>query len=405
MMIRLSIPMKPWVKSTIATLISLHLVGGMQVRAADVPVNPVISVQVVDATAGSVPVAGSVAARKSVQFTAQMPGRVLQLAGKEGDRFYANTMLVQLDESELLAQRQIALAQWQAAYGTLQNAQMQYWRRLGSKGSSYGTMGGMGMPAMMDQLFTNPVSKMMGTRNTDRERSADIFAGGVQISQAQQSLAQASAGIQQIDTKIRDARSIAPFDGVIVKKLVEVGDPVQPGQPLLVFEDLTPKQVVVDIPEQQASRLSPGQQLDALVEANGKQKATVTVANIFPSSDPVRHTMRVKFDLSADLAVSAGNYAEVFIPKANTQTGSGKIIMVPGTAIAKRGGLPVIFALDGGQTVEMRFVRPGQILPDGNVIIDYGLTPTDRIVDNPAAWLVSGASLSAIPGTEISSDQ
>ena len=60
--------------------------------------------------------------------------------------------------------------------------------------------------------------------------------------------------LMTIDTKIRDAKSVAPFDGVITKKLVEVGDPVQPGQPLLKFADMSKLQIKVEVP----ARLMPG---------------------------------------------------------------------------------------------------------------------------------------------------
>ena len=43
--------------------------------------------------------------------------------------------------------------------------------------------------------------------------------------------------IEEIDAKLRDAKSLAPFDGVITKKFIEVGDTVQPGQPLIDFSE------------------------------------------------------------------------------------------------------------------------------------------------------------------------
>ena len=62
------------------------------------------------------------------------------------------------------------------------------------------------------------------------------------------------AEIRAIDAKLRDARSVAPFDGVIMKKFVEVGDTVQPGMPLLKYADVEYLQIVVDVP----GRLRPG---------------------------------------------------------------------------------------------------------------------------------------------------
>jgi len=209
----------------------------------------IVPVQTHSIPANRLFVGGTVGAYKSVVLSAQMPGRIITIAGEEGDRFKAGDLLVQINADELLARRQTALAQYSSASIAVNNADVQYHRQIVSPSTSNHAPGGMGMPGMFDQLITNPMSEMIGTRDYGVERGSDIFAARVRLDQAHHALAQTRAQIQQIDTKLRDSYSIAPFAGIIVSKQIEIGDTVQPGQTLLVYEDQSILQIILDVPK------------------------------------------------------------------------------------------------------------------------------------------------------------
>ncbi len=335
-----------------------------------------------------VPIGGTVTALKSVILAAQLPGRVVMIAGEEGDKFSDGKLLLSLNDEDLRAKRRTAETQWAGASAELQNASVQYSRRLISPAMSNNAPGGMGLPGMFDQVFVNPMASMMGTRQPGVERGADIYASGTHIEQARQALARAHYQIQQIDTKLRDARSIAPFDGVIVKKHVEVGDTVQPGQPLLDFADLRILQIIADIPTRFSGSLQEGDKIAAKIDVS-ETLIEVQIATIFPTADPIRHTVRVKFNLPPIIKVAPGTYAEVWIPSLQTVTGV-KQTVVPATAVVERGGLPAVFVVNEKQRTELRLVRIGETLPSGEVVIVFGVTETDRNLDKPAPHILSG---------------
>ena len=353
--------------------------------------NVIIHVRSHEVASNTIPIGGTVMAHKSVILTAQLPGRVIMIAGEEGDYFNRGTMLLSLNDEELLAKRRAAETQWASAAAELQNASVQYSRRLASPATTYQPPGGMGIPSMFDQMFTNPMSSMMGLRQPGMERGADLYAGGVRIDQARHSLEQARSQIAQIDTKLRDARSIAPFDGVIVKKYVEQGDTVQPGQPLLGFEDMSLLQIVADIPTRLSNTLREGDQVAARIDISNATMY-VRVKTIFPKADPVRHTVRMKFDLPLETRVAPGSYAEVWIPAPSST--SDERIIVPSSAVVHRGGLPVVFVLGDENRTEMRLVRVGETLPSGEVVILFGLEGNERILDRPASYMTSGRTIS-----------
>lgn len=355
--------------------------------------NRVVSINVTHSITGLLPIGSTVVATKSVVLTAQLPGRVKTISGKEGDHFKAGEVLLRLDDKELQIQRRMAVTKWASARTALVNSTVQHHKTIASKGSSRQIPGGMGIPAMFDEMFVNPMSNMMGTRDTGAERRAALYASSTNINQANHALHQALASIEQIDSKLRDSLSVAPFDGVIVDKYVEIGDTLQPGQRVLKFEDTDNRQIVADVPVKLAAIIKEGDVLSAILDTHNI-RIPVQVENVFPSVDPSQHTVTVKFNLPDTISAPTGTYAVIFVPHPSEKK-DNPWITVPTTAVAQRGGLPVIFIFDDNtQIVSMRLVRPGQKLANGMTVIEYGLKEGDLIVDNPSSYLISGNRLS-----------
>ena len=167
-----------------------------------------------------------------------VPGATVVPPARMFDAAREAHLLVELDDSELMAKRQAALAQLASADAKLRNAGVQYSRELWSPKSRQ-SPGGMGVPNLFDQMFTEPMDSFIGGRQQGAERSADLFSSGTQITQARNAIVRAQSEIQAIDAKLRDTRSVAPFDGVITRKFIEVGDTVQPGMPLIEYANAT----------------------------------------------------------------------------------------------------------------------------------------------------------------------
>jgi RND family efflux transporter MFP subunit len=335
--------------------------------------------------APTVSLGGTVVPYKEVTLAAQLPGRVKYLAGIEGDSFKEGTLLVALDDSELLAKRNAALAQLASADAQWRNAGMQYSREIFSP-QAKSAPGGMGMPNLFDQMFTKPAESFFGQRSQGAERSADLYSSGVRIEQARSQIMQVQAEIRAIDAKLRDARSEAPFNGVIMKKFVEVGDTMQPGQPLLVFADVEYLQMEVDVPARLRPGLQDGMMLQAELDVGG-QMVPVRVAQIFPMADAQRHTVKVKLDLPQGMA-APGMYAKVLVPDLTAPAREAPVI--PTTAIRYNGSLPAVYVVAKSGEAELRMIRVGENLSGGFTTVLSGLAAGERILRNPSAAVASG---------------
>ena len=335
--------------------------------------------------APTVSLGGTVVPYKEVTLAAQLPGRVTFIAGREGDSFDEGKLLVAIGDEELLANRRALLAQMASADAQLRNAGVQYTREIYSP-QSRGAPGGMGLPNLFDQMFTRPVESFVGDRDRSSERSADLFASSVQIREAESAMMRLQAELQALDAKIRDARSVSPFDGVVVKKHVEVGDTVQPGQPLMKFADVEYLQVEVDVP----ARLRPGLRESQMLQAEidpANRVVPVRVAQIFPMADPDRHTVKIKFDLPQGVS-EPGMYAKVLVPDYNAPAKANPVI--PSSAVRYNGSLPGVYVVSDAGEPQLRLIRVGEELNDGLVTVLSGLKAGERILVNPAPGVTAG---------------
>lgn len=329
---------------------------------------------------------GTVIPYKEVALTAQVPGRVIFLAGEEGDWFKAREILVSLDRNEMLAQRAAAIAQLRNAEAAWRGSRAEIWRQY------YGGNEPMqGMESMQGfDTFTRPFTGMFGG-NEQRygrgiHRSTDVYAARSRADQALAQIQAVKAQIEQIDSRLRDSDSVAPFSGVVTKKFVEVGDTVQPGQPLLKIADIRRLQVHVEVPARIVMGLKLGMSIPIKLDV-GDVIVNAQVAQIFPMADPQRHTVTVKLDLPADAPGAPGMYTEVMVP--DTTTPSEELPVVPSSALVWRGSLPAVFALSTEGKPELRMVRVGERM-DSRVTILSGLQKGERIVVNPSPGMASG---------------
>lgn len=366
----------------IATTCTTFLTSTTSLSAEEIKVATVTSA-VYDS---KVNLGGTVIPFKEVTLTAQMPGQVNYIAGIEGDVFDAGSLLISIDDDALRAQRKAAMAQWNQASFAYQNAVSQYNRELWSPKSEQG-MPGMALPNLMDQMFSRPMGNAMGVGDSDVEKRADLTNAMSRVKESQALMAQIKAQIDEIDVRLNDTKSTAPFNGVIVEKLVEAGDTVQPGQPMLKFAKSNHLSIELNVPVNLMQGIKKGQVLMARI-ANGSP-IQVRVSQVFPVANGQQHTVKVKLDLPLGAPAAPGMYAQVAVSNATSQQQAFPVI--PASAIIKRGSLPSVFTYDPKtHKIAMKIVRISRSTANGKHTVLSGLNEGEQIIVNPPATVMSG---------------
>jgi len=330
---------------------------------------------------------GTVVAMREVTLTAQLPGRVEFLGGKEGDWFSQQALIIGLSDDALEAERRRALAQLGTAESMLRNSRVQYSRELWAPRSrDIGRMSGMGMPSMFDQFFTRGIGSNLGMGNPWLERQADLYGQSSDVQKAQSQMIQAHSGIDSIEAKLRDARTVAPFAGVLTEKFVEVGDTVQPGSPLVSIADVSRLQIQVEVPVRIVGGLQLGMSIPARLDVGGQIEARV--AQIYPAAHANRHTVTVKLDLPEGIPGGPGLYAEVMLPDGNS---TGQLTpVIPAGAAIRRGSLPAVFVLGTDNMTQLRLVRLGEPMGNGFIPVLSGLKAGEVILAAPHSGYRAG---------------
>jgi multidrug resistance efflux pump len=127
----------------------------------------------------------------------------------------------------------------------------------------------------------------------------------------------AKAAVEEVETLLAYARITAPFDGVITRRMVNIGDLVQGGatktaMPLFTLQQIDTVRVFCDVPELKTSGIRVGDAAQIKIYSLDNQSLSATVTRLANSLNPATRTMRVEIDLkNPGETLRPGMYAQV----------------------------------------------------------------------------------------------
>lgn len=192
----------------------------------------------------------------------------------------------------------------------------------------------------------------------------------------------ATAALSEAETMLGYARVTAPFDGVVARKLADMGDLAMPGKPLVEVEDPSALRFEADLPETLLSHVKQGDKLSVQLT----KPVEGTVSEISPVADPASRTFLVKLDLPPTEGIRTGQFGRVSVP-----LGEVKRLFVPRTAVLKRGQMEMTFIVEDGRAV-MRLVKTGRAYDDQIEILS-GLEGDETVIVSDSTKLHDGQSV------------
>ncbi|HEX2855300.1 MAG TPA: efflux RND transporter periplasmic adaptor subunit [Opitutaceae bacterium] len=182
---------------------------------------------------------------------------------------------------------------------------------------------------------------------------------------------------------------VAPFAGVVTRKLADVGDLATPGKPIAEMEDPRALRFEADVPEALIGRVGLGNQLAVRI---GAAAAAIegAVVELAPVANPSSRTFLVKLDLPASENLRSGQFGRVLVPVGETRS-----IQVPVSALVVRGQLETVFVVEK-QIAQLRLVRTGR-RTDTEVELLSGLVAGESVVIEGAENLRDGQPVTLKP--------
>jgi len=252
------------------------------------------------------------------------------------------------------------------------------------------------------QMRSDEANKQLAKVTSDRYQKL-VGQGLVAVQTADQFAAQLNADIATVEAdranvaKLENMEEfkhiVAPFDGVITQRNLDVGalvDAGSTGSNLFVIADTSKLRVFVDVPENYANSVSVGMPADVTLSSYGTKPFSGTVARTSDALDSSTRTLRTEIDVdNASQALVPGVYANV---KLAVTTATHNFIVPANTLLFRTEGLRIAM-VDAQERVHLQPVTLGRDF--GNTVeVTEGLEANARIIVNPADSLYEGEQVS-----------
>lgn len=335
-------PMRTWL--AVALLAALAAPAPAAEGAAVLPSVAVAA----GATAQAAGYDGVVEAVRQTVVAAQVPGAVVALNVKAGDRVKAGQVLLRLDARAAEQQAGAAAAQVQAARAAQEAATREFERQ-----------------------------KQLYQKNYISLAALDRAEAQYKSAQAQAAAQLAAAGAARTESGFYTVK--APYDGIVSEVQVVLGDMSMPGRPLLTVYDPAALRVAAAVPQTAA----PPPDSKPMAELPGVATARIAPVRwqLLPSVDPATHTRELRLDLPPGTAAAPGMFARAWLPGA---AGDTPRLSVPAKAVVRRAELTGVYVIAADGKPLLRQVRLGPASGE-QVEVLAGLAAGERVALDPQA--------------------
>jgi RND family efflux transporter MFP subunit len=340
---------------------------------------------------------GYVVARRRATVSSKVTGRVIEVLVEEGKPVRKDQVLARLDPTT--AEKGLALAQ----------AELEATRR-----------GVAENKVRMEQARLN-LQRYRSLRADGIANQADLDNAETEVRAIEARLAlwdeQVRVGERQVavrQNEVNDTVITAPFSGVAISKDAQPGEMISPVSAgggftrtgICTIVDMSSLEIEVDVNESYINRVSPGQRVEATLDAYPDWRIPGKVITTVPTADRQKATVlvRIAFEPSTGSGSSrAGSRDGTLDPRIlpdmgikvaflGTDTPAAAVavpVTIPKNALRTDGGSQVVFVLAGDGRVERRALKVGAVKDDGIEVVS-GLSPGEKIVLDPPAALRDG---------------
>jgi multidrug efflux system membrane fusion protein len=344
---------RAWRAAVLALAVPRVLAGSAALAPADpAPAVPSVAVSVQRRPAATA-YEGVVEAVRQTTVAAQVPGAVIALHVRAGDKVRAGQVLLRLDARAADQTAAAGAAQARAAQAAMDVATRDFERQ--------------------QQLFA---------QNFISRAALDQAEARFRTSQAGASAQLASAGAARTQSDFYVVK--APYGGVVANVSVVLGDMAMPGRPLLTLYDPAALRVTAAIPQSAAARLAgrPAPLLE--IPGAGAGPIQPVQVQLLPTVDAASHTLELRMDLPPDTPAVPGMFARALLPGAGHGGAGEARLFVPSQALVRRSELAAVYVIGPDGKPLLRQVRPGRT-EGARVEILSGVAAGEAVALDPQA--------------------
>jgi HlyD family secretion protein len=319
---------------------------------------------------------GYVVARRKAVVSAKIQGRLSDLRVEEGSVVRQGEVLARLESTDYEA----SVARARAAVERAEADLAEYARQL-------------------------RLAADLATQRIVAVDQRDAAQGRVRIAEA--AVSQAKADLAFAEAQLQNTVIRAPFGGVVVKKMAEVGESVAPIPPgvnistssgaIVALADLATLEVEADVAEANVAKVANGQPAEVTVEAIPDRRYKAVLRQVIPTADRTKATVMVKVtildkdkDLKPEMSAKV-TFLEPEKKEAAPAAAAAPVVLVPRESVVTRDGKPTVFLVREGKAVARAIVLGTE--RQSQVIVKDGLSGGETVVARPKDDLKDGATV------------
>jgi membrane fusion protein, multidrug efflux system len=260
----------------------------------------------------------------------------------------------------------------------------------------------MKLDASQEEALLRSAEAEAQLARTDLERARDLaikkVVSSAELDSAQSKFTRLNAVVDQMRSNIAKKSVIAPFDGQLGIRQVNVGQMINAGQQVVALTALNPVYVDFALPEQYLSKLSKDLEVTVRADALPGREFKGKLTAINSMVDPVTRNVPLQATLeNPDHALHPGMFAKVEVALPETK----KTIVIPGSAVSYAPYGDSVFVIEKqkdpktgkeSQVLRQQFVRIGDARGDF-VAVTQGLKAGQTVVSTGVFKLRNGMAV------------
>lgn len=247
------------------------------------------------------------------------------------------------------------------------------------------------------ELSDSTNKRWQGLLATDSvsKQDADEKAGDAAAKKA--AMDSAAANLARLHDLESFKRVVAPFDGVVVARNIDVGALINAGQSagnqLFRVSDTHRLRIYVQVPQPYAGAMVPGLPADLVFAEHPGKSYVAEVARTANALDPNARTLQVELQVdNAKGELFPGAYAEVhFKLPVNVES-----LRIPANTVLFRSAGLQVATVQPDDTIKLKNITQGRDFGSSIEVLD-GITTGDNVVVNPSDSLTEGTRVRIAP--------
>lgn len=301
---------------------------------------------------------GRLAPQREVTLSAEVSGVVAAYHADVGDRVKAGQVLVALDATDYRLALQEAEANHEMAVSRLNLAKKMY-----------------------ERAQTLLPRKVITPDDFDKVEAEYISAGAA--------MSRVKVLVDVAKERLDKTRIRSSFDGLVEARLIEIGQMLGSGQPVMTVADLNSMRLKIHLAEKDYVHLDPQDVVAITLEAFPEKAVKGRIDRIGIKADDRTNTFAVEILLqNPDVVLKAGMTARTRI----TIRVEPNAVLIPQSTVQYKRDRQEVFVVGSGQRAEPRAVTLGRSV-DGRIQILSGLTPGDQLIVSGGQYLRPGDSV------------